>query len=123
MQQNLVKILQKIMTVIQGTSLTAHQRSIYLGYIGELYVSTLPSFPETSACHHDCGTDIKERRNTYMKNQFRLKRKLDKDVQENDKNACNKKKEQKFLKQYMKQYRADKDCDKRKEEQNKYYIQ
>lgn len=41
--------------------------------------------------NHGCGTDTKERRNTYMKN-YRLKRKLDKDAQENDKNACNKKK-------------------------------
>ena len=37
-----------------------------------------------------------------MKN-YRLKRKLDKDVQENDKNVCNKKKKQ----EYMKQYRAE----------------
>ena len=71
------------MTDIKGTSLTPHQRFIYLGHIGELhYVSTLPSFPETSACrianessdissmlnHHGSGTDTKERRSTYMKN-------------------------------------------------------
>ena len=66
------------MTVIQGTSLTLHQRSIYLGHIGELHsVSTLPSLPETSAnqianessnintmLNHGCGTDTNERRNT-----------------------------------------------------------
>ena len=79
------------MTVIQGTSLTLHQRSIYLGHIGELHsVSTLPSLPETSAnqitnessyintmLNHGYGTDTKERLNTYIKN-YRLKRKLDK---------------------------------------------
>lgn len=119
------------MTVIQGTSLTPHQRSIYLGHFGELhYVSTLPSLPQTSAnqianesintmLSHGCGTDTKKRRNTYMKN-YRLKRKLDKDAQQNDKNACKKKKKQEYMKQYMKQYRADKASDKRKEEQNKY---
>lgn len=70
------------MTVIQGTSLTLHQRSIYLGHIGELHsVSTLPSLPETSAnqitnessyintmLNHGYGTDTKERLNTYIKN-------------------------------------------------------
>ena len=75
------------MTVIQGL----HQRSIYLGHIGELHsVSTLPSLPETSAnqitnessyintmLNHGYGTDTKERLNTYIKN-YRLKRKLDK---------------------------------------------
>lgn len=118
------------MTVIQGTSLTPHQRSIYLG--AYWHVSTLPSLPQTSAnqianessdintmLNHGCGTDTKERGNTYMKN-YRLKRRLDKDAQQNDKNACKKKKKQEYMKQYMKQYRADKASDKRKEEQNKY---
>lgn len=41
-------------------------------------------------------------------------------MQENDKNACKKKKKLEYMKQYMKHYRSDKAFDKRKEEQNKY---
>ena len=37
-----------------------------------------------------------------------MKRKLDKDARESNKIACNKKKKQEYMKQYMKQYRAAK---------------
>ena len=66
-----------------------------------------------------CGTDGKEKRSTYMK-KYRVKRKLDKDARESNKIACNKKKKQEYMKQYMKQYRAAKASVEKKEEHDKY---
>ena len=48
-----------------------------------------------------------------------MKRKLDNDARENNKIACNKKKKQEYMKQYMKQYRVAKASLDKKEEHNK----
>ena len=123
-------------TVIRGANSLSHERSIYVGHIGELhYVSTLPAGQQTienqmvhgsshvstmfNCAAHYSESDAGKNHNAYMK-EYRLKRKLDKGDQQNNKSADKKKKKQEYMKQYMKQYRAEKVSDATKELHNNY---
>ena len=93
------------------------------GHIGELhYVSTLPAGQQTienqmvhESSHvstmFNCAAHYSEsdgkNHNAYMK-EYRLKRKLDKGDQQNNKSADKKEKKHEYMKEYMKQYRAEK---------------
>ena len=119
-------------TVIRGASSLSHERSIYVGHIGELhYVSTLPAGQqriENQMAHdsshvnisaHYSESDAGKNHNAFMK-EYGFKRKLDKEDQQNNTSEHKTKKRQGYMKQYMKRYRAERVSDATKELHNSY---
>ena len=116
-------------TVICGASSLSHERSIYVGHIGELhYVSTLPAGQQMA--HESSHVNVSARysendagkhHDAFMKEYTcSFKRKLDKEDQQNNTSARKKKKKQEYMKQYMKEYRAKRVSDATKELHNSY---